>query len=88
MRATLNEAIAIGEMHDGMRSKQFMTRMTQWHMGFQVCAFHESNPAGKGRGFVGTWKKTEYEATVECFEAVMKLSAVIEAESKPKEATS
>jgi hypothetical protein len=62
-----------------LRKLGFMVRMTEWSEGFQVCAFWKTDTR---KCFVSDWKKTELEATTQCFSKTMDMYKL---ELKPKE---
>lgn len=55
---------------EAMRELGFYVRMTEWHDGFQVCAFKATDIR---KGYVSSWCKTEKEAALECLQGVRKI---------------
>lgn len=68
-RAALDE---IGARYKrAMQTQGYMVRMTEWHEGFQVCAFKRTDIR---KCYVSTWCLYENQAWEEAFQWMMKES--------------
>ena len=78
-RPDSTELLGIALDKEAMRELGFYVRMTEWHEGFQVCAFKTTDIR---KGYVSRWHETESAATRECLLEVRKITQELEKEQQ------